>query len=219
MRKKIAKILIADDHELIRTGMRRQLWELSREATITEACDWIETLAAVSAYPELELAVVDLCMPGKDGLLALAELLQTNPELPILVYSASEKIDDIRSALSLGVMGYVHKRETSAVMLDAIQLVLDGGMYIPPVLAGLHMNSQKPHQPSGSALNLTERQLEVLQLTIEGKSNKEIAKSLHLAHATVKAHLATIFRSLKVKNRTQAAISAERLVQYPKGHA
>lgn len=206
----MTKILIADDHALIRAGIRRQLWELGIETTIIEACDWIEALAAAVACPDLGLAVVDLWMPGKAGLTAIAELLRTNPELPILVFSASEKVDDMRATLQLGAMGYVNKNETLAVMLSAVRLVLNGGMYVPRALADLIVNG--PYHPSGPTFNLTARQIEVLQLIVEGKSNKEIARSLNMAHTTVKAHLATIFRTLEVENRTQAAIiAAERL--------
>ena len=202
------KILIADDHALIREGIRQQLSLLGGDTAIVEARDWVEALAAAAAHPDLGLALVDLRMPGKEGLTALAELLRASPGLPVLVFSASENIEDMRAVLRLGAMGYVNKNETPAVMLGAVRLVLDGGMVVPPVLAGLGIDIQTAADPSR---NLTERQLEVLRLIVEGKSNKEIARSLHVAHATVKVHLVAIFRALEVENRTQAAIVAERL--------
>lgn len=207
----MTRILIADDHALIRDGIRGQLRGLGGEVTTVEARDWTETLAAAAAHPDLELALVDLRMPGKEGFAALAELLRTNPSLPVLVLSASEDVQDMRAVLRLGAMGYVSKSEPAAIMLDAIRLVLDGGVYVPPVLAGPGFDGQvASHQPD-PALGLTARQLEVLRLIVEGKSNKEIARTLCLAHATVKVHLAAIFRALEVENRTQAAIAAERL--------
>lgn len=207
----MTRILIADDHALIRDGIRGQLRGLGSEVTTVEARDWTETLAAAAAHPDLELALVDLRMPGKEGFAALAELLRTNPSLPVLVLSASEDVRDMRAVLRLGAMGYVSKSEPAAIMLDAIRLVLDGGVYVPPALAGPGFDGQVvSHQPD-PALGLTARQLEVLRLIVEGKSNKEIARVLHLAHATVKVHLAAIFRALEVENRTQAAIAAERL--------
>lgn len=204
----MTKILIADDHALIRDGIRGQLRGLGGETAIVEARDWIETIAAAAAHPDLSLALVDLRMPGKEGLTALAELLRASPGLPVLVLSASENVEDMRAALRLGAMGYVSKSEASAVMLGAVRLVLDGGMYVPSALANLGADIQAAPNP---APILTERQLEVLRLIVEGKSNKEIARALHLAHATVKVHLAAIFRALEVENRTQAAIAAERL--------
>lgn len=204
----MTKILIADDHALIRDGIRGQLRGLGGETAIVEARDWIETIAAAAAHPDLSLALVDLRMPGKEGLTALAELLRASPGLPVLVLSASENVQDMRAALRLGAMGYVSKSEASAVMLGAVRLVLDGGLYVPPALANL--GAGVPAAPAPSPI-LTERQLDVLRLIVEGKSNKEIARALHLAHATVKVHLAAIFRALEVENRTQAAIAAERL--------
>jgi DNA-binding NarL/FixJ family response regulator len=211
----MTKILIADDHALIREGTHRQLSALGSETVIVEARDWIEAIAAAAAHPDLGLALVDLRMPGKDGLTALAELLRTSPGLPVLVLSASENVDDMRTVLRLGAMGYVNKNETSAVMLGAVRLVLDGGMVVPAALANLGIDIRAAPEPSR---NLTERQLEVLRLIVEGKSNKEIARSLHLAHATVKVHLAAIFRALEVENRTQAAITAERLGLHRAAH-
>lgn len=202
------KILIADDHALIREGICGQLRGLGGETAIVQARDWIEAIAAAAAHPDLGLALVDLRMPGKEGLTALAELLRANRGLPVLVLSASENVEDMRTAVHLGAMGYVSKSETAAVMLCAARLVLAGGMYVPPALANLGMNIHPVPDPAPA---LTERQLEVLRLIVEGKSNKEIARKLHLAHATVKVHLATIFRVLEVENRTQAAIAAERL--------
>lgn len=204
------KILVADDHALIRDGIRGQLAALGDEVTTVEARDWIETFAAAQAHADLELALVDLRMPGRDGLAALAELLRANPGLPVLVMSASDDVRDMRDVLRIGAMGYVTKSETSAVMLDAVRLVLDGGMYIPPAMAELGTGTQAPRNPD-PVRDLTARQLAVLRLIVEGKSNEEIAQTLHLARATVKVHLAAIFRALEVTNRTQAAVTAERL--------
>lgn len=204
--KLITKILIADDHDLIRDGICGHLRGLGNGITFVEAGDWIETIAAAMVHPDLGLALVDLYMPGKAGLTGLAELLRANRGLPVLILSASGNMEDMREALRLGAMGYVSKSETAAVMLGAVRLVLDGGMYVPPALANLGTTIHAAPAPV-----LTERQLEVLRLIVQGKSNKEIARTLHLAHATVKVHLAAIFRLLAVENRTQAAIAAERL--------
>lgn len=200
------KILIADDHGLIRDGICGHLRELGNEISFVEACDWIEAIAVAASYPDLWLALVDLHMPGKEGLTGLSELLRANSSLPVIVLSASGSVEDMRAALRLGALGYVSKNESAAVMLGAVRLVLDGGIYVPPALVNLSADTHAAPEPL-----LTERQLEVLRLIVEGKSNKEIARKLHLAHATVKVHLAAIYRALAVENRTQAAIAAERL--------
>lgn len=200
-RAAMKKILIADDHALIRDGIASQLRSLE-DVTTVQARDWNEVFAATSD-PQLELAIVDLRMPGRDGMSSLAQLLRANPGLPVLVLSASEAVRDMREALQLGAMGYVNKSEPSAVLLAAIRLVLEGGMYIPPALAGM----APPAVPSP----LSERQLDVLRRLVEGRSNEEIALELHIARATVKVHVAAILRALGVANRTQAAVAAERL--------
>ncbi len=207
------QILIADDHALIREGLRAQLLALAPEVSFLEAGTWSEALAIARARQGLDLALVDLRMPGPHGLTALGELLGTNPGLPVLVLSASEDLEEMRAALRLGAMGFVCKNERPRALLGAVRLVLDGGIYLPPALAGL--GGEAP--PAAAEHPLTGRQIEVLQLLVEGRSNRDISAALHIAHATVKAHLAAVFRTLGVENRTQAAIVAERLGLHRRG--
>ena len=201
------KILVADDHALIRAGLRAQLRGLADELVFLEAGSWSETRVA-AAEPDLDLALVDLRMPGQDGLSALSELLGLHPGLPVLVLSASENLDEMRAALRLGAMGFVSKSEPPAVMVGAVRLVLGGGLYVPPALAGPGFDGRLPPAPEA---RLTARQVEVVRLLVEGRTNKEMATALRLSGATIKAHLAAVFRALGVENRTQAAIVAERL--------
>jgi len=207
----MTKILLADDHALIRDGLRGQLRNFDGEVTMLEARDWNETFAAAAAHPDLELALIDLNMPGREGIAALTALLRENPGLPVLVISASEDLQDMRDALRVGAMGYVTKSEPAAVMRSAMRLVLDGGMYVPLALAAHGLDTQIEPAHTAEATELTARQRDVLRLIVEGKSNKEIAQTLNLANATVKVHLSAVFRALNVDNRTQAAIAAERL--------
>lgn len=207
------QILIADDHALIREGLRAQLLALAAEVSFLEAGSWSEALAIARAHQGLDLALVDLRMPGPNGLTALGEVLRHNPGLPVLVLSASEDLEEMRAALRLGAMGFVSKSERPRALLGAVRLVLGGGIYLPPVLAGL--GGEAP--PAAGEHPLTGRQIEVLHLLVEGRSNKEISAALHIAHATVKAHLAAVFRTLGVENRTQAAIVAERLGLHRRG--
>lgn len=202
------RVLVADDHALVRSGLRAQLAAIDREAEVLEAADWPQTFVAASD-PDLELALIDLRMPGRDGVEALGQLLGTFPGLPVMVVSASEDASDMRRALTAGAMGYVCKNEPTAVLIAAVRMVLGGAVYVPPALAGL---TPKP-SPGGATVApvLTERQREVLRWVMEGKSNQEIADLLRVARATVKVHLAAAFRALDVVNRTQAAVVAERL--------
>jgi DNA-binding NarL/FixJ family response regulator len=126
--------------------------------------------------------------------------------LPIVVLSGSEDRADMRRALNRGAMGFIPKSATAPVMLSALRLVLAGGVYVPPAMV----------ESSGSADDcaqrvLTPRQIDVLARVIEGQQNKAIAAALGLSEATVKAHVTALFKTLNVRNRTQAARAAERL--------
>jgi DNA-binding NarL/FixJ family response regulator len=209
------KVLIADDHALVRDGLGVRVATLEGGARVIEACDWPETLAT-ARDSELDLALVDLHMPGRDGLQALAELSRHHTELRVIVVSASDDLGTMRAALSAGALGYVAKSEPTAVMLAAIRLVLGGGMYVPPALASLCVPTF-PRATRGPTL--TGRQLDVLRWVMEGKSNQEIADLLQVARATVKVHLAGAFRVLGVINRTQAAVEAARLGLYAAGRS
>ncbi|MEA3083644.1 MAG: hypothetical protein QOC89_1341 [Paraburkholderia sp.] len=125
------KFLVADDHELIRQGVKGLLRGLDPDAQFDEADSW-ETLAA-AARPDAnhDLAIVDLHMPGMSGASSLEMLLKANPALPVVVLSAEESPDEMRAVLAAGALGFVPKRQPASVMLKAIELVLSGGAYVP----------------------------------------------------------------------------------------
>jgi DNA-binding NarL/FixJ family response regulator len=206
----VTKILIADDHALVRDGLRAQLGALGESLEILEARDWGETLACVEAHTDLDLALIDLNMPGRGGVGGLTAMMASEPALPIIVLSATDDVEVIREALRAGAMGYVSKREPAAVLVGAVRLVLGGGMYVPPSVADIVRRPKRDDPAPSLAAELTPRQLDVLSLIVEGKSNQEIAEALNVALATVKVHLAAIFRALEVTNRTQAAVVAQR---------
>lgn len=203
------RILVADDHSLIREGLRAQLATFEPRPEITEARDWRETFDAARAG-DFDLALVDLQMPGREGRAALVELLHAHPGLPVVVISATAQHEVMREVLRVGAMGYLTKTEPAAVMRAAIRLVLDGGIYLPPALAEL---GARPSPTPGPVL--TERQTQVLQLIVEGMSNPEIADRLRVSRATVKVHVAAVLEALQVDNRTQAAVVAQRLGLIP----
>lgn len=200
------KILVADDHALFRDGLRHVLRQLADDVELIEAGDHATAAALVTIHPDADLMLVDLAMPGRDPFAALATLLDRAQAIPIVVLSANEDPRDIRRALDAGVVGYIPKRESAAVMLGALRLVLAGGVYVPALL----LQSPPPARRNGEGL-LTQRQLDVLQHLMQGKSNKEIGRELDLSEATVKVHVTAIFRSLNVQNRTQAAHTARTL--------
>lgn len=218
------KILVADDHILFREGLRYVLARLSDDkAEILEARDGAEALDLVGVHPDLDLILLDLAMPGMDGFAGLRALRARVPSVPVVILSGSEEPIDIRWALDGGAMGFIPKSSTSEIMLSALRLVLSGGVYLPPAF----LQGPRPGHgsvgratPTLQSLSLTPRQHDVLRLLGQGKSNKEIARTLALAEGTVKLHVSAILKALDAGNRTQAVVAAARLLglaEHPPG--
>jgi len=206
------KILLADDHTLFRAGMRHVLAQLAVDMEIIEASDCDQALQAVESHHDVSLVLLDLQMPGRDGFAALDVFSQNYSTLPIVVLSASESRNDMRRALDHGAMGFIPKSATAPVLLQALRLVLAGGIYVPPALLQTPVSNDTPDATqTAQTLGLTPRQLDVLALVIEGLSNKVIAAELGVSEATVKAHATAVFKALKVSNRTQATLAMERM--------
>ena len=201
------KILVADDHALIREALRHLLQELDSDTTVIEAVDGESARRSVAAHPELDLALLDLKLPGINGFDLLAELRNGYPDLPIVVLSAVEDATTMRAVLNRGAMGFVPKSSANRVMLGALRLVLSGGRYLPPELLST-AGSATPE--SGAALKLTRRQRDVLKLMVQGQSNKQICRELGLAEPTVKIHVTAILRALNVTSRAQAIVAVNR---------
>jgi DNA-binding NarL/FixJ family response regulator len=208
------KILVADDHALFRDGLRYLLGQLDGALELLEAKDGAEALELARAHPDLDLVLLDLGMPGIDGLAGLRLLRARCPAVPVVILSASEEPADVRQALDAGALGFIPKSSTSQVMLSALRLVLSGGMYLPPSYMERSHAVRVPLAAASSveSLGLTPRQLDVLRLLGQGHSNKEIARVLDLAEGTVKLHISAILRALGVDNRTRAVVAAARLL-------
>lgn len=210
------KILIADDHELFRDGLRHVLSQFEGPPEIIEASDFPQAIAAAEQDPDIGIVLLDLAMPGmswSDGLTKLREVLPS--EVPVIVLSASDDRRHVLQAVNMGAAGFIPKTSSSRVMLSALKLVLSGGVYLPPALL-----DQGPSGNDGAGLPvagesalaaLTPRQREVLTLLGQGKSNKEIARVLELAEGTVKLHVTAILKALNVNNRTRAVVAASHL--------
>ena len=205
----MTKVLIADDHPLVRDGLARLMRLLDAQAEVVEAADY----AAIER--ELEhgvpaLALIDLNMPGMDGLAGVQRLRERYPALQIVVASAEDDPVTIRGVLSLGVAGFLPKSEPPEVMLQALQLVLRGGTYMPAsALSDFRDGRPPPARPDTSGL--TPRQLDVLRELMRGQPNKLIARELGLTEGTVKIHIAAILRALHARNRTEAVVVARQL--------
>lgn len=214
------KVLIADDHRLIVEAVAEKLSELAPDVSFVQALSVQELLDSVS--PDLDLAVIDLGMPGARGVAHIAEVHRLQPALPIVVLSGHEDPAIMRAALDAGASGFIPKAYSPEVMLSAIRLVLTGGEYVPPMMmsalqagaasSAAAVSASAPDQAMAHLRHvLTDRQLEVLSLLSEGQPNKLIGRNLGISEGTVKIHLAAIFRALKVRNRTEAVVAARAL--------
>jgi DNA-binding NarL/FixJ family response regulator len=213
------KILVVDDHSLIREALHGVLKKLTRDAVVLEAANYAQTMEVIATNPDISLILLDLTLPDRDGFSMLAELRERNPAVSVVVLSAVQDRANVMKALELGAMGYIPKSARNEVMLSALQLIFAGGIYIPPEILGREHLSQTLPRPSerGRAivspadLGLTERQLDVLALMMQGKNNKSICRMLNLAEPTVKNHVTAILKALKVTNRTEAVIAVNEL--------
>lgn len=207
------KILLADDHPLFREGVKHVLAQLGEQVGIVDAHDYPSLFAEAAAHPDLDLVLADLYMPGMGGHEGIAEFRNQFPDTPLVIMTASESRLDARRALASGALGYVLKSSPSQIMINALNRVLGGDIYVPPILEGDEQteDSISLMPLSSQGIRLTGRQLEVLKLLLQGKPNKLIARDLELSEGTVKIHVAAIFRALGVTNRTEAAVAAQRL--------
>jgi DNA-binding NarL/FixJ family response regulator len=216
------RVLLADDHEMYRVAMRVALAPLGAQTQWLEADSADATIALLEDAGPVDLALLDLHMPGADGLPWIARLRQRFPHAPLVVVSADERAANIQALIELGVAGFIPKSDSAAVILQAVRLVLSGGTYVPLRLLALSSG----HAPSHAAAfgnggdgvdapvpGLTPRQDEVLRLLAQGYPNKLIARDLGLSEGTVKVHLLAIYRVLNARNRTAAVVAAQKWLQ------
>jgi DNA-binding NarL/FixJ family response regulator len=205
------KILVVDDHALFREGIQHVLFRLGDTVSVLQAADEPTALGIARENRDLALILLDLKLGIGSGMTALSALRHELPVTPVVILSGSENEADIRSSLQGGARGYITKASTSQVMLPALQLVLSGGLYLPPNMlhAAGELNRLRP-LPVPAYEIMTRRQLDVLGLLATGMSNKDIARALAMANGTVRTHVTAIFKALHVVNRTQAVNEARR---------
>lgn len=199
-------IVIADDHALFRSGVRQLLGQEFPEAGFTEAGTLDEMLSATPLEAAPDLFIVDLNMPGVDGVDSIAALIDVYPRSKIVILSASEERREIGAALAAGLDGYIPKCLNAGEIIAAIKNVLGGSTYIPLSVtrryAFAHRKEGAPERVED--LELTERQRHVLEELLLGKTSKEIGRALDITESTVKIHLAALYRMLGVKSRSEA---------------
>jgi DNA-binding NarL/FixJ family response regulator len=211
--RKALRVLLADDHEMVRIAMRYALAGLADAIEWVEAADAAQAKAIMDADGGLDLALIDINMPGSHGIECIRTMRRDHPTLPLLAISANEDPATVRALIDLGVAGYIPKSDSSAVILQAVRLVLAGGTYVPLRLlaheAARPVPTVRTAAPIPTVAGLTGRQQEVLALLARGLPNKLIARELGLSESTVKVHLLAIYRVLSVRNRTEAVVAAQ----------
>ena len=210
--RKPMKILLVDDHVLIRDALRGVLTQLQSDAQILEAPDSRIALDALEANADIQMLVLDLNLPDRSGFDVLADVRDRYPAVGVVVLSGNHDRTSVQRALDSGAVGFIPKSARREVMLSAFNLIFAGGIYIPPQI--LERPAAGPAAPrrngrsTAAELGLTDRQVDVLQLMMRGKSNKVICRALDMAESTVKNHITAILKALKVTNRTEAVIAA-----------
>jgi DNA-binding NarL/FixJ family response regulator len=204
------KILLVDDHALIRDALRSVLRELVNDAILFEASDCRQAMRLIEQHPDLHLILLDLNLPDRDGLAVLSDLRKHHATISIVVLSAFHERETILRVLDLGALGFIPKSASREVMANALRLIFSGGVYVPPealARAETSVAAASGRRVLPADLGLTERQMEVLALMMQGKSNKAICRILDTAEPTVKHHVTAILKALKVANRTEAVIA------------
>lgn len=204
------KFLIVDDHPVLREGIAALLRQAGSDVDIIQAGDAAEGLRLAEAHADFDAVILDMMLPGMDGVTALGKFGLVRPELPVIVLSSSEDPADARRAMAHGALGYVPKSASQHTLLAAIRLVMNGEVYVPPLILSA-LTATQPMSPGHQTIAgviLSDRQLEVLRRLSMGQPNKIIAYELNLSEKTVKAHVTAIFRMLNAVNRTQAAAAA-----------
>jgi DNA-binding NarL/FixJ family response regulator len=201
------RILLADDHPLFAEALQTLIERAIPASSLTVVGDLDGTQRALAAPPRFDLAILDLHMPGSDGLAGIESILRSFPETPLMVISGSATPQEVARAIELGAKGFLPKTLTAGILTAALQLVAAGGTYVP---ADYFMPASPGGRPGGET-PLTPREIEVLAHLAAGGSNKEIGRALGLQEITVKLHVRNIFRKLGVRNRVEAANAAARL--------
>jgi len=205
------RLLLVDDHALFREGLKLLLAGLDPQVRLMEAGDLVQALK-LAGDADFDLILLDLKLPGPNGLDALGSLRGATDSVPIVVLSGEDDPAVVRAAIERGAMGFIPKSSTPEVLIQALRLVLARGVYLPPLALGARAAVALPSGAADIKLpGITDRQMDVLRCVIQGKPNKVIARDLEISEGTVKLHLSAVFRALGAHNRTEAVYAAAKL--------
>ncbi|OOZ39432.1 DNA-binding response regulator [Solemya pervernicosa gill symbiont] len=210
------EILIVDDHQLFLDGLRHILAKLNSNVVITESNCAEDAITILDSSQSFDLVLIDLNLPGMDGMSILQRMHERRSLNSIIVLSAEEHPNTIKAALEIGALGFIPKSHSSKEMLSALQAVLDGEIYVPEGIQKQIDNLTTTRPPKAAENNsqlkasgTTKRQYDVLLLLSKGYSNKQISASLFLTEHTVKTHISALFNALSAQNRTECVQLAQ----------
>lgn len=197
-------VLLVDDHPLFRAGLRSLLERIEPDFRVAEAESCEAALAmGESGAAEFDLILLDLALPGMNGIEGLGRLRERFATTPVVVVSASYEPAHVKQAIDRGAQGFIPKSTPPDMLMSALRLIFDGGVYIPAFAV-----QGEPAASAVSISSLTSAQARVLALLVQGRSNKAIGNALHISDNTVRAHVSAILRALNVTNRTEAVHAA-----------
>ena len=230
------KVLLVDDHPLVLSALQTVIQRIGNDTTVVGVDSAAAARATLADDSEFDLVLLDLALGDADGFDVLVEFRAAYPAVPVVVVSASDRTSDVIRAVDAGAMGFVPKRASTETLHEALNMVMSGGIYVPPMTMGsepsvpasklegdtvpsvlrvVREQAQDSGFPTGavrmSELGLTPRQTEVLGLLLKGQPNKLIARELNLSVETVKDHVAAVLRTLGVSSRTQAVIAVSQM--------
>ena len=206
-------MLTVDDHPLIRSALREVVALMAERIELIEASNPEDGLALLRRRPDTDIVFLDLSFAQHDGLAFVERYRAAAPATPVVIYTMHEDLATLRRALAHGAAGIVPKTHSAKVLQQAIEVVMEGGVYLPPELARRLASPEATPAPGMQAAAMSAQQWRILELLAQGLPNKAIARELGIAASTVKNQLTVVFGKLGVSNRTQAAIAARALLK------
>jgi len=207
----VTRVLIVEDHALVREAMAQTLGRIESGLECVEARGSEEALVLLAESPDWDLAIIDLMLPDLSGFSLLGVLAKRYPDMPTIVVSALDDQATLRRAMKVGASGFVSKSSSGDELRHAVRTVLDGGVFFTPQDGpGEEVARGRGSRAQESRYRLTAAQTRVAELLGQGKTNREIADALGLSEGTVKVHMSAIFRAMNVRNRSQALVALSR---------
>jgi DNA-binding NarL/FixJ family response regulator len=204
------KLLVIEDHAMVREGLLQALQGLESEVVALGAADADAGLEILAGCDDVDMILLDLMLPGTSGMALLGVLRKRFPAIPVVILSALDDGDTVSRALRQGASGFVPKSSSTEIMLDALREVLAGEIYLPAKMRDPAVRNTGRGKDVAQRYGLTQGQMRVLELLIQGKTNRQIAELLGVTEGTVKIHVSAIFKAMNVANRTQALLLAKK---------